>query len=115
MKKAIDFDDLFNRVSGNREFALRMLQTFFGDWHKRMNTLHTLLHDRQFDELSDSAHQMKGILGNLAVTRAHTLLKTIHTSARQKDAAKTARLLKSLEKEITAAEKYLADNQDMFN
>lgn len=115
MKKPIDFDDLFNRVSDNREFALRMLHTFFDGYNERFDTLNSLLKEHEFDALADSAHQMKGIVGNLAFPRVHSTLKSMHEAAKLKESKKMEKLIKQLDQEISAAKDFLEKNMHLFN
>ena len=115
MTKPIDFKDLFNRVSDNREFALRMLNSFFDTYEDRMKQLKASFEQKDFDNLADAAHQMKGILGNLALTQGHSLLKSLHESARLKDEKKINKLISSLEAEIDKARQYLQQNLELFN
>ncbi len=114
MVKRIDFDDLFDRVSGNKEFAQRMIVNFFSTWMVRTNKMEADLNEEKYDDLADGAHQLKGILGNLSIQKGFHLLKTIHEEAKLKNPKKLVKLLSQLKKEITAAEKDYNDNLSLF-
>ncbi len=114
MKKPINFDDLFERVSDNREFADRMLTSFFDTWTERFDAIEASLIEEDYDVLADRAHQLKGILGNLAVEDGFDLLKTIHEEARLKNSKKLNKLLASLKKELQNAQKFYADSKSLF-
>jgi HPt (histidine-containing phosphotransfer) domain-containing protein len=114
MKHPINFPDLFNRVSDNKEFAHRMLTTFFDSYNDRYNALQQNLQDEKYDDLADGAHQLKGILGNLALNEGFDLLKTIHEQARLGNKAKLESLLKTLDKSIRQANEYFLKSQDLF-
>jgi len=115
MKNSIDIPDLFNRVSDNKEFAHRMLTTFFESYKERYDQLEKDLKEEKFDELADGAHQLKGILGNLSIPEGFDLLKTVHSEARLNNSAKLVGLLKKLDKSILKAEKFFNENQEIFN
>ena len=115
MKKPIDFGDLFNRVSDNREFAGKMLTSFFDSWIGRFSLLENMLNEEKYDELADGAHQLKGILGNLAIKRGFDLLKSIHEEARLKNPKKLIKLLNSLKMELRSAQTFYEENMNLFS
>ncbi|MEA1876144.1 MAG: Hpt domain-containing protein [Bacteroidota bacterium] len=115
MNKPIDFGDLFDRVSDNREFAGRMLNSFFDTWTSRFDLLESLLNEEKYDEFADGAHQLKGILGNLAIRKGFDLLKSIHEEARLKNPKKLVKLLASLKKELKSAQNFYGENIDLFS
>lgn len=115
MKKSIDFTDLFERVSDNREFAERMLNSFFDSWITRFESLEHFLNEEKYDELADGAHQMKGILGNLGIRNGFDLLKSIHEEARLKNPKKLVKHLNSLKKELSAAQDYFKESKHLFS
>ena len=115
MKKPIDFGDLFNRVSDNREFAGKMLTSFFDSWIGRFSLLENMLNEEKYDELADGAHQLKGILGNLAIKRGFDLLKSIHEEARLKNPKKLIKLLNSLKMELISAQTFYEENMNLFS
>jgi HPt (histidine-containing phosphotransfer) domain-containing protein len=115
MKKPIDIDDLLSRVSGNREFACRMLDSYFANWKERQEQLEYHLNHENYDELSDCAHQLKGILGNLSITKGFNLLNLIYSEAKLKNPRRIVTLLNKLKKEIRAAETYYKENHNLFH
>lgn len=115
MKKPIDFTDLFERVSDNREFADKMLTSFFDSWTERFDAIENYLNQEKYDELADSAHQLKGILGNLAVNRGFDLLKNIHEAARLKNPKELVKLVNALKNELIKAQEYYKDSKDLFS
>jgi len=115
MKKPIDFEDLFDRVSDNRDFAGKMLSGFFETWTERFDLLDSLLHEEKYDEFADRAHQLKGILGNLAIHKAFDLLKSIHEEARLKNSKKLVKLLAALKKELMRAQLFFEENKTLFS
>lgn len=114
MKHPINFPDLFNRVSDNKEFAHRMLTSFFDSYAERFDALQKNLEDENYNDLADGAHQLKGILGNLSIPEGFNLLKTIHEEARLNNSSKLKPLLITLDKSILKAQKYFGENQNLF-
>ncbi len=115
MKKPIDFEDLFNRVSDNREFAGKMLSIFFETWTDRYDLLESLLNEEKYDEFADVTHQIKGILGNLAIKKGFELLESMHLEARLKNPKKLAKLLAALKKELENSHAYYKENISLFH
>ncbi len=114
MSKKIDFTELFERVSDNKEFAQRMLENFWSTWLVRMDRLEANLNEEKYDDLADGAHQLKGILGNLSMHKGFDLLKTIHLEAKLKNPRKLVKLLDQLKKELIACEAYYREHLDLF-
>lgn len=110
MTRRIDFDDLLERVSGNAEFANRMMKSFFSDWESRVNNMDACLNEEKYDELADGAHQLKGILGNLSINKGFELLKSIHTEAKLKNPRQLLKLMKKLRTELERAESFYLEN-----
>ncbi|MCK5820651.1 MAG: Hpt domain-containing protein [Bacteroidales bacterium] len=114
MRRPIDFEDLFNRVSDNREFANKMLTVFFETWTERFDLLESLINEEKYDEFADAVHQLKGILGNLAIVVGFDLLKLLHEEARLKNPKNIIKLLAKLKKELMNAQSFYAKNLDLF-
>ncbi len=108
MKIPINTKELLDRVSGNAEFAKLMLDTFFGNLDERIDILSKDLENRDFDNLADNVHKMKGVVGNLALPRPFSILMDMHREARLKDYRKSEKLLRQLEGSLREAAEFNA-------
>jgi HPt (histidine-containing phosphotransfer) domain-containing protein len=103
MTYPIQIDELLERVSGNREFVVRMLDLFFQTSDDRIRVLRIEFNRRNFEELAEQSHKLKGLIGNLSITGALPILKDIHTLARQKNESGIEKLLDELDAVISEA------------
>ena len=108
MKKPINVEELLDRVSGNSEFAKLMLDTFFGNLDERVGLLKMDLENRDFDNLAENVHKMKGVVGNLALPQPYSILKEMHREAGMKDFRKSEKLLRQLESSLREAAEFNA-------
>lgn len=102
----IDLQDLLERVSGNTEFAVMMLEMFFKTSQERINQMKTELQERKYEELADSAHKMKGVVGNLAIPLTFNQLSDLHKVARLNNQQEAARLIREIEKSVEDAYRF---------
>lgn len=91
-----------------------MLTTFFESWESRYSELRQFLEEEKYNELADSSHQLKGILGNLSLQKGFTIIKSVQEQAKLENAKKLDKLLSALKKELIAAQDYFLANQDLF-
>ena len=110
MKQPIKTDELMERVSGNVEFIDLMMNTFFNSREERLSAIHRAYEERNYDELADLAHKLKGVVGNLSITKAFEILKELHVEARLKNDRRISRLIGQLEKSILEAESFFKTN-----
>jgi hypothetical protein len=61
MKQPIQMDELLERVSGNMEFVILMMDTFYNSSEERLSTMEREFEARNYDELADRAHQLRSI------------------------------------------------------
>ena len=112
-KDPIEIEELLERVSGNREFAIRMLELFFSTSHDRLNSMQDELSQGNYEELAEQAHKLRGIVGNLSINRAMTALGEIHQMARIHQEKEIRRLLTELELSISEARDFFAINPSL--
>lgn len=112
-KTPIDIEDLLARVSGNREFVIRMLDLFFGSSDDRLAILDTEYGRRNYHELAEQAHKLKGLTGNLSITGAPEILKDLHDAAVAGRGSEIAPLLERLRETIEQARLFFRENPDL--
>lgn len=109
----IEIEELLERVSGNREFVAQMLEMFFASSDERLSTLHKEFGSRNYSELAEQVHKLKGLVGNLSINQASALLKELHTAATQKNDIKIKNLLYDLDKIISEARIFYYKNPSL--
>jgi hypothetical protein len=102
----IQIEELLERVSGNREFVIRMLDLFFQTSDEKIATLNQAFENRNYSELAEQAHKLKGLVGNLSINKALDILRDLHLVAGIKNDAEIGRLLGLLEEAISEARSF---------
>jgi HPt (histidine-containing phosphotransfer) domain-containing protein len=109
----IHFEELLDRVSGNREFVIQMLDMFFQSSGDRLTALRREFLSRNYDELADLVHKLKGIAGNLSINRAVSLLKNLYKAIEVRNDPEIESLLSELEESIAEAKVFYQNNPSL--
>ena len=109
----IQIDELLARVSGNREFVIRMLELFFESSDDRLTALQTEFNTRNYAEVAEQAHKLKGLVGNLSINKALPILKDLNTMAGKKNDPQIERLLDQLKDSIAEARLFFKENPSL--
>jgi HPt (histidine-containing phosphotransfer) domain-containing protein len=109
----IHIKELLDRVSGNREFVVQMLELFFQTSDERFSVLRKEFQARNYAELADQAHKLKGLVGNLSINQASALLKEIHSASRRMDDSKIEILLTELDQSLADAKAFYLKNPSL--
>jgi HPt (histidine-containing phosphotransfer) domain-containing protein len=109
----IQIDELLARVSGNREFVIRMLELFFESSDDRLSALQAEFNTRNYSEVAEQTHKLKGLVGNLSINKALPILKDLNTMAVEKNDSQIESLLGQLKDSITEARQFFNDNPSL--
>jgi HPt (histidine-containing phosphotransfer) domain-containing protein len=69
-KSSIDFSELLARVDNDRELLLDLMSIFKEDFPRHVRELADVIAARDLKKIAIVSHTLKGMLANLAVTRA---------------------------------------------
>ena len=69
-ESAIDFPELLSRVDNDRELLLDLMSIFKEDFPRHVRELTDVIAARDLKKMAIVSHTLKGMLANLAVTRA---------------------------------------------
>ncbi len=64
--KAIDKDELLERVDGEKEFLAELIEIFINDIPEQLAEIQNAVDNRNSEELEKSAHKLKGAISNFA-------------------------------------------------
>lgn len=110
----INIEDLLERVDGNIDFALEMLDKFFNSFKERIGEIQTFIDTKNFPEIKNSTHRLKGITGNLSLMKCFNILVSLEHKAMDKNINACGETLKQAEESIIEAYEYYLTNQDLF-
>jgi HPt (histidine-containing phosphotransfer) domain-containing protein len=115
MTDPINIDELLERASGNREFVVRMLELFFESSDGRILAIREEFRNRNYDELSEQFHKLKGLVGNLSINKALGILKELHEQTGRKNDQLIEIKMNELENAILEAKAFFYKNPYLTN
>ena len=91
-----------------------MLDKFFNSYKTRIEEIQKAIETKDYAEIKDSAHRLKGLTGNLSLMRCFDILLSLEKKAMEKNIQACAEALILAEKSIIEANEYYLTNQDLF-
>ena len=68
---AIDLDDVLERVQNDTELLLELLDIFMEDYQKKYNQLKEFVPNKDFEQIRNISHSLKGAAGNISAKDFH--------------------------------------------
>ncbi|HXJ44411.1 MAG TPA: response regulator [Bryobacteraceae bacterium] len=99
--KPVNSDELMVRLDNDREFLAELIEAFAGDFPKQLLAISAALENKNSDQLTRSAHSLKGSLSNLAAPVAAGLAWQIENAGRLADFSEAEAALLNLRPEIS--------------
>lgn len=82
----IDLEFGLSQLNGNKTLFLRLLQKFADEYQHSEDKLNTMLQNGQWQEAKTHLHTLKGVAGNLGITRLHQACKQTETELKAQSA-----------------------------
>ncbi|MEG3767621.1 Hpt domain-containing protein [Alteromonas sp. 14N.309.X.WAT.G.H12] len=82
----IDLEFGLSQLNGNKTLFLRLLQKFADEYQHSEDKLNTMLQNGQWQEAKNHLHTIKGVAGNLGITRLHQACKQTETELKAQSA-----------------------------
>jgi two-component system, sensor histidine kinase and response regulator len=98
--RAVDTHDLLERIGGDREFLIDLIDTFRENYAKQQEAIRTALENGDAVALTHAAHSLKGALLNLAAPVAAAAAQKMESSGRRGDLQEAEVVLRDLEAEL---------------
>lgn len=114
MTQPINIEELLERVSGNKDFVITMLDMFFQSSDDRLLALNHEFTSHNYEALAEQSHKLKGLVGNLSINQALNVLRDLHDESILKNDAAIARLLGELESIIADAKQFYRQNPTLI-
>lgn len=97
----IDFRELLSRVDNDRELLLDLMSIFKEDFPRHVRELTDVIAARDYKRITVVSHTIKGMLANLAVTRAAAAAARLEQLGRENGGeADIADALRGFEREV---------------
>jgi len=109
----LDFNELLARVDNDRELLVDLLTIFKEDFPRHLQTLKEAVARADAKSVATAGHTLKGMLSNLAATRAAGLAARIEQSGKEGQTQNLNQLLSEFESEagslLPQLEAYVAE------
>ncbi len=79
-----DLDDFLQRIQGDQELLLELIDIFVDDVPKKIHQAEKLIEDQSHEALSDLAHGLKGAASNISARKLRNIFLEIEEKAKQK-------------------------------
>lgn len=113
--QGINFPELFARVENDRDLLRDLLLIFKEDFPRHFQALQKAVSRGDSAQVAAVSHMLKGMLSNLAATRAAACAAALENSGRTKDTSSFAKALVAFEHEtlclIPEMDSYLLEVQ----
>jgi HPt (histidine-containing phosphotransfer) domain-containing protein len=93
-------EELMERLGGDHEFLRELLVIFRQDVRVNLQKSHAAVGIGDYEQLSRTAHTMKGILRNLSMDEAGETAAALETASRESRGGDSKELLQKLEKDL---------------
>lgn len=102
-----DRDQFSQLISGDRQLFLALLDLFSNDWPQLISRINQARTQKDWAELEQASHRLKGNLRNFFAQEIAVMLGEIEEQAKMKTKLPTPEQLKSIENEIHELEREL--------
>jgi two-component system, sensor histidine kinase and response regulator len=102
-ESAIDFPELLSRVDNDRELLLDLMSIFKEEFPRHVQELNDVIAARDHKKMTVVSHTLKGMLANLAVTRAAAAAGKLEQLGRDNGAeVEIGEALRAFQREVQA-------------
>jgi signal transduction histidine kinase/CheY-like chemotaxis protein len=112
MNLVIDWEHLHQISDGNTEFEQELLQIFVEDTREHLLTAQTALSDQNTEQLSRSAHHMKGSSANVGLYQMQAIAAQLEERSAQNDLTDATALLSQLSEMLEQVNDYLTQQPE---
>ena len=107
MDDIIDLKEVMERVQDDRELLMELIQIFLDDCPPKITALRKAADEKNFVQIADLAHAMKGSSGNLAAKKISGIFLQIEQLGRQQKTENINGLLDQVERYLGDVRVYL--------
>ena len=102
----IDLNEVLERVQNDHELLIELLDIFLEDCPGKINAIKESVAKKDFMQLRDIAHSMKGASGNISAKKIHAIFLQIEQMAKNNDASAIPQCLEELDAQLEDLQAY---------
>jgi two-component system sensor histidine kinase/response regulator len=99
LNEVFDKDEVMERVDGDIELLMEMIELFISDYPRLMSNIKNSITQKDSKELARNAHTLKGSVGNFAANSVYDTALTLEIMGRNNDISDAGEAYIKLEKE----------------
>jgi len=111
LKEIVDLEDALERVMGDEELFLELMGDFKAHYIESRQQLAHLITHKDFNEIKNVIHSLKGAAGNLSIHAMHTCLMMAEQLAHEKKLDLVINLLEDIDKQFNDFMEFMAKYQ----
>ena len=111
----IDLNEVLERVQNDRELLIELLDIFLEDCPEKISAIKEAVEKKDFGQLRDAAHSMKGASGNISAKKIHALFLQIEQMAKNNEIGTIPDCLKELDTQLQDLQAYRVRLEKDFN
>lgn len=102
----IDLPEVLERVQNDRELLSELIDIFLADCPVKISAIKQAIQNKDFAQLRDTAHSIKGASGNISAKKLHALFLQIEQAGKDNALAGTEALLNELDRQFQEFKEY---------
>ncbi len=83
MPDIIDLNEVMDRVEGDKDLLIELIEIFLSDYPIRMDNLRKAEQENNIDEIKNVAHSLKGASANISAKPISQIFLEIETKAKE--------------------------------
>ncbi len=106
-QEIIDLSDVLDRVQGDKDLLLELLDIFQEDFLKKRQDLHAAFEAKDLEKIQMAVHSIKGSSGNISITRMHATCIDLENILKQKKTEGMDVLIRALDDQFEQVKAYV--------
>ena len=107
----IDFLSALERVGDDESFLYELLDIYTEDFKERFNSLEKAIENKNFEEIREVGHSLKGSSANLSLLPLQEASSEMEMAGVERDIEKAKKSLILLQKEFEQLNNFLSENK----
>lgn len=113
--KAIDVEELLERVQDDKELLLELLDIFCEDYKEKRKSLDEIVQNNDYEQVKSIAHSLKGASGNISAKALREIFVKLEEMGKNSDVSGSTDLFKELDENFAVLEEHISQLKTEFS
>lgn len=110
----IDLKEVMERVQDDQELFFELLDIFQEDYEEKRKLFDGLVAQKDFDQLRNVAHSLKGASSNISAKKIYALFSQLEKAAEHKEGGQLAAILANIDQQYAALQSTIKKLKEEF-